>query len=410
MITFDSPSRRQAVSESRSSARRGGLRGGLSVAALVAAGVLGLSASQARADPTAECNVGSGTGSTECGVESNSAGEYSTVVGDHSTTNGVGAVVVGAGSGVNADGGVAIGRATYVTPDGGPGTVVYAPVPDVIGGVAIGDIARASGSDNVALGGFSVVGVRDQFTTVNGGTAIGAGTNVAADGGTTLGARSEVQAGATNAVAIGAGSIADQANTVSFGTVGNERRLVNIADGVAASDAATVGQMNASAATTLGSANSHADAGDAATLTAANSHADAGDAATLTAANTYADTGDAMTLSAANAYADVGDAATLDAANAYTDSQLLMYGRRLDDVRKRADSGTAAALAAANIPQAFAPGKSMIGAGVGYWRGESALSIGASHLMGNGRVTLRGSATFAGSGGSGGGVGVGFSF
>jgi autotransporter adhesin len=52
-------------------------------------------------------------------------------------------------------------------------------------------------------------------------------------------------ASGTNSVAIGAGSIALLANTVSFGAPGAERRLVNVAAGVNPTDAANVGQLNA---------------------------------------------------------------------------------------------------------------------------------------------------------------------
>ncbi|KDR26948.1 hypothetical protein BG57_23980 [Caballeronia grimmiae] len=50
---------------------------------------------------------------------------------------------------------------------------------------------------------------------------------------------------ADNSVAIGNNSVADQANTVSFGTAGgtDNLRLVHVADGIANDDAATVGQL-----------------------------------------------------------------------------------------------------------------------------------------------------------------------
>lgn len=48
---------------------------------------------------------------------------------------------------------------------------------------------------------------------------------------------------ATNSVAIGANSTATQANTVSFGTAGNERRLTNVAAGVNATDAVNMSQL-----------------------------------------------------------------------------------------------------------------------------------------------------------------------
>ncbi|WP_346779598.1 YadA-like family protein [Burkholderia sp. Ac-20345] len=50
-------------------------------------------------------------------------------------------------------------------------------------------------------------------------------------------------ASAPNSVAIGAGSIASQPNTVSFGSPGNERRLTNVAPGINGTDAANMNQL-----------------------------------------------------------------------------------------------------------------------------------------------------------------------
>lgn len=53
------------------------------------------------------------------------------------------------------------------------------------------------------------------------------------------------QATATNSVAVGAGSVASLANTASFGTPGNERRLTNVAAGINPTDAVNVSQLSA---------------------------------------------------------------------------------------------------------------------------------------------------------------------
>ncbi len=50
-------------------------------------------------------------------------------------------------------------------------------------------------------------------------------------------------ASAENSIALGAGSLANEENTLSIGQVGSERRIVNVADGEALTDAATVGQV-----------------------------------------------------------------------------------------------------------------------------------------------------------------------
>ncbi|MGO4610880.1 hypothetical protein AB4142_31580, partial [Variovorax sp. 2RAF20] len=47
-------------------------------------------------------------------------------------------------------------------------------------------------------------------------------------------------------VALGAGSVANRANTVSVGAAGAERQVVNVADGSQATDAVNVRQLQAS--------------------------------------------------------------------------------------------------------------------------------------------------------------------
>lgn len=262
-----------------------------------------------------------------------------------------------------------------------------------------GAISSATGNDSTVMGALATA-------TRPGTAALGWNSHATGLNSTALG--NTTRASAEGSVALGTGSVANQDYTVSLGDgeTGLLRRIVNMADGVGDNDAATVGQMNAGDAATLLSAAQFAQDRDAEVVAAAIRN----DELTLQMAREHADAGDAMTLAAAQEYADEGDARTLASANAYTDAQLLLVGEGLEAVRERADSGTAAAIAAANIPQAFAPGRTMVGAGLGYWRGEGALSIGASHLMSSGRITVRGSATFAQGGGSGGGVGVGFSF
>ena len=55
-------------------------------------------------------------------------------------------------------------------------------------------------------------------------------------------------ASAPNSVALGAGSVANVANTVSVGAPGSERRITNVAAGVNPTDAANVGQLSSMAA------------------------------------------------------------------------------------------------------------------------------------------------------------------
>lgn len=59
--------------------------------------------------------------------------------------------------------------------------------------------------------------------------------------------------------------------------------------------------------------------------------------------------------------------------------------------RKRADAGTAAVAAMANIPQVYLSGKSGVGVGVGYKHGQSALAVGYSRASDKGKHIIKAS-------------------
>lgn len=59
--------------------------------------------------------------------------------------------------------------------------------------------------------------------------------------------------------------------------------------------------------------------------------------------------------------------------------------------RKRSDAGTAAVAAMANIPQVYLLGKSGVGVGVGYKHGQSALAVGYSRAIDNGKHIIKAS-------------------
>jgi autotransporter adhesin len=109
----------------------------------------------------------------------------------------------------------------------------------------MGQRAQASGPDAIAIG---------RGAAATGSVAVGAGTQ-AASGGAAFGDNAvatgagaaalgpNAAATADNAVAIGNGSIADQAGTVSVGAAGSERRITNVAAGIAPTDAVNVAQF-----------------------------------------------------------------------------------------------------------------------------------------------------------------------
>lgn len=81
---------------------------------------------------------------------------------------------------------------------------------------------------------------------------------------------------------------------------------------------------------------------------------------------------------------------------------------RIDNVERNANAGTASALAASTVPQAWMPGKSMVGVGAGTYEGESAISVGVSRLSDNGRWIIQGRVTGDSQSNFGAGVGAGW--
>ncbi|PID74359.1 MAG: hypothetical protein CSB32_01165 [Desulfobacterales bacterium] len=66
---------------------------------------------------------------------------------------------------------------------------------------------------------------------------------------------------------------------------------------------------------------------------------------------------------------------------------------QLDDVDDNGSRGTASALAAAALPQAYTAGSNMITAGAGTYRGHNAVAIGYSSMSDNGKWLFKGSAS-----------------
>ena len=81
----------------------------------------------------------------------------------------------------------------------------------------------------------------------------------------------------------------------------------------------------------------------------------------------------------------------------------------LNQVRRRANGGTAGAMAVAGLPQAFEPGKSMIGGAVGYWADQVAFAIGVSSIVGE-RTVIKAGGSISQQGVGGFNAGVGFQF
>ena len=222
-------------------------------------------------------------------------------------------------------------------------------------------------------------------------SAFGAASAIHATNGTALGAHSMVTTQGDNAVALGAGSIADQANTVSIGSVGSERRIVNVAAGTGATDAVNLSQLQA----TLATANAYTDTAVATGGTAANAYTDNREAAI----RDDMEAGDAETLSAANAYTDsqiaqlVGlDAGTISDRFDNIDRRLQHQDRRID---RQGAMGSAMLNMAINAAGSQSP-RGRVAVGAGFQGGEQALSIGYGRRIGQ-RASFSLGGAFSGS-------------
>ncbi|WP_153102289.1 ESPR-type extended signal peptide-containing protein [Paraburkholderia hayleyella] len=143
---------------------------------------------------------------------------------------------LGGGSSVNADG-------TLATPS-------Y-----TISGKTYGDIGKALDAigstvtkiDNVNTNAMKYIKVVSSASeaTATGSDSVAVGGLASAKGDNSVAIGSGARAMVDSSVAIGKNALAEEANVFSVGARGDERRIVNIADGTNAHDAATVGQLTA---------------------------------------------------------------------------------------------------------------------------------------------------------------------
>ena len=81
---------------------------------------------------------------------------------------------------------------------------------------------------------------------------------------------------------------------------------------------------------------------------------------------------------------------------------------RLGKVNREARAGIAGANAAASLPQVYIPGKSMVAAAGGTFKGQNAFAVGYSRSSDNGKLILKLQGNANTQGDVGGGVGVGY--
>ncbi|MDQ0027740.1 autotransporter adhesin, partial [Variovorax paradoxus] len=300
-------------------------------------------------------------------------------------------VAVGPQTVVNGDNGIGIGN----------GAVVQQSAP---GGVAIGQGATSHMADSIALG------TQSSSAAVQ-GVALGAGSSVTQAGGVALGAGSVASTAAgvagyvpptaTDAQRIAIGATTSTLAAVSVGDVANGqfRQITGVAAGSADSDAVNVSQLRGvqGQVAVIDQSTVKYDTNPDGSINY-NSVSMGGSNATgpVTVHNVAPGVAgtDAVNVNQLNS--------GIAGANAYTDARVNALGGEIRSIAKDASAGAAGAMAMANMPQAFIPGKSMVAAGVAGFDGQAALAIGVSKLSDNGRWVVK----FSGSANSRGKVGV----
>ena len=226
---------------------------------------------------------------------------------------------------------------------------------------ATGEAAKATGPNSVAIGGNSNAAVEDAV-------AIGNGAAVkpeAAKGSVAIGAgakagKANVGSYSIDPSATVAGKTGPDTRVVSVGDKGNEAQIQNVAPGVI-SETST-------------------DAVNGSQLHATNTHVNK---------NTQA--------------INVINKAINNQAGAFDRLE-----RKINKQGKEARAGIAGANAAAALPQVYTPGKSMVAASAGTFKGQNALAVGYSRASDNGKVILKLQGNANTSGDVGAGVGVGY--
>lgn len=194
----------------------------------------------------------SGTNAVAIGTNALARQTDNTAIGSDSDANAENATAVGARADAYGQNSTAVGNHAYAM--GGDsvsiGSISYARDDDT---TAIGHYAYAYGTNSTAIG-YGARTYDDEDSSVYGKSAVAIGYDAVAakDDNVAIGANAVAKAG-SDSVALGSNSIAESANVVSVGhkayTKSNgesvealTRRITNVADGVEATDAATVGQ------------------------------------------------------------------------------------------------------------------------------------------------------------------------
>lgn len=219
---------------------------------------------------------------------------------------------------------------------------------------ATGEAAKATGPNSVAIGGNSNAAVENAVAIGNGAT-VGA---EAAKGSVAIGAGAQAGKANTGAYSLDssatvAGKPSDTTRVVSVGSEGNEAQIQNVAPGVVSKEST--------------------DAVNGSQLHATNQ-----------SINRLGDTVN-----------NIG-------------GNITRLSDKVDNMDRDYRAGIAGSNAAAGLPQAYLPGKSMVAAAAGTFKGQNALAVGYSSISDNGKLIWKAQANLNSRADVGASVGVGY--
>ncbi|MEI2453472.1 hypothetical protein [Lysobacter firmicutimachus] len=255
-------------------------------------------------------------------------------------------------------------------------------------GAVEGDVADVK---NGSAGLFRVSQDNTAAPTASGANASAGGAGAVASGNASTALGSGAAASANNAVALGAGSVANQDNTVSVGSVGGERRVTNVAAGVADTDAVNVSQLKGF--TTGGiQYDKNADGSNNTNSLTFNPNG----SGQTTLRNVAAGTAPTDAANVGQVQAGVRDAVVQ--ANSYTDNQVATVRNDVwklnGDVRRlERDMHAGIATAIAIKPAPYVAGRTTYYAGFGAYKSEAAFGVSLRHTADSGRWSVEGGAS-----------------
>jgi hypothetical protein len=234
-------------------------------------------------------------------------------------------------------------------------------------------------------------------SSATGANSVAAGPTATASGSNAVAVGNGANASADNSVALGSGSVADRANTVSVGSAGSERQITNVAAGSTATDAVNLGQMQASINNSTQGTVRYDTNTDGSTNYSSVTLGNGNAGTTIHNVANGVATSDAANVGQLNA----GIQQAQNWAQNYTDQRYNELNGQIQSASNRANAGIAAGMAMAGLPQSYEPGRSMAAVAAGTFRGESSIAVGVSTISQGGRwvYKLTGSADTRGDAG-----------